>query len=821
MIPVLRGAKINIHAMRPGLVPGWLSTLNAQGANFPVVKAVDDLDWLIDVSNTYPNVTTIGRLTSQYEGCQGVGEPNANLEQMATQLIGVIADKIAGKPALKAAVKFWEVCNEPDPPGTIGYSRLAELMKLCMVKAQALGIKLGIFAVNNGTPEWREMVAMVATGVFEVAKQGGHIMTVHEGVFGDDPIDKWWGGTIPDAPNVPGAGALCFRYRFLYSLLVPLDQVVPLVVTEFYAGGPYSNGQSVLSRIGWYDEKAKEDWYHLGVCPFTVSPTAGWGGQNYEPAYPTLIDYMVQIKNRQNAAPDTVPPTPEPPPSDTNMVVIESPVGTGNLRREPSIVAQLVGNAPNGTEFELVEQLPDWYGIKVYVSKTVARLVDDAPIPPTPGLFRATAWPTPTLRTTQWFAANPQNYAQFGLPGHDGQDGRALTGEPIYAMAGGTVYLAGSSQDSPNYGVQVRIDHGNGHKTVYAHLQAVRVTVGQTVTAGQLIGTADSTGNSTSSHWHGTYKRDGLTYTDPAGNVWPRNLHDPWLVLEPLYLEYLSRAGIAGFLWANSTIEHPHFGWGFGITNLNLRQEGWTDSPILGLVQAGVPFRITGPKTAGGYYPAVALLGDRVPGTPPVPEPGNIYDLLDYMRGDGRQYELQYTWGGGGTHPCQTRRNGNIFYNVKGGGEYEECYADDKYIYRGIDTSESPERFYTQNTGNVYGAMWAKRRMAIGETVTKSPLVIHFWKANCQERLRGQPTDRLTLVRHYDSFRFDSGITLSDVLYLEWNQGEGYLYAKNYGLVGFSFSGGKSYISEIHQGRPDLERREIPCFRPGSRYYMP
>lgn len=207
--------------------------------------------------------------------------------------------------------------------------------------------------------------------------------------------------------------------------------------------------------------------------------------------------------------------------------------------------------------------------------------------------------------------------------------------------------------------------------------------------------------------------------------------------------------------------------------------------------------------------------------SPPVPPPGNTYDLLDYMRGDGRQYELQYTWDGGGTHPCQTQRNNSVFYNVKGGGEYEECYYDEKYIYRGIDTSEAPDKYYTQNTGNIYGAMWAKRRMAIGEAVTKSPLIIHCWKDGCRERLRGQPTDRLTLVRHYDSFRFDSGITLDDVVYLEWNQGEGYFYARSFGLVGFTFSGGKSYISEIYHDRPDLQRQSIPCFQPGSRYYAP
>lgn len=203
----------------------------------------------------------------------------------------------------------------------------------------------------------------------------------------------------------------------------------------------------------------------------------------------------------------------------------------------------------------------------------------------------------------------------------------------------------------------------------------------------------------------------------------------------------------------------------------------------------------------------------------PMPEPAAI-DLLPYLRGDGRQYELQYTWNGGGTHPCQTQHAAeNTFYIVKGGGEYEMLYYDENYIYRGEDTSEAPDKFYVQTTNGQYGAMWCKRRMAIGETVTKRPLVIHYWKDGCKERLRGQPTDNLTLKAHYPSMTFPSGITVQDVIRLEWAAGEAYLFARGHGLVGFEFAGGKSYISEIHQGRPDLERKVLACFKPGERYY--
>jgi hypothetical protein len=124
----------------------------------------------------------------------------------------LVLNKIAVSPELQGGrvVDYWEIVNEPAPPGVAGYRRLAELMKLCMEKAERHGLKLGIFAFNAGTPEWAEMQAMVETGVFGRARQGGHILTLHEGVFYDWPIDQWWGHQIPGSPVVEGAGALCF-----------------------------------------------------------------------------------------------------------------------------------------------------------------------------------------------------------------------------------------------------------------------------------------------------------------------------------------------------------------------------------------------------------------------------------------------------------------------------------------------------------------------------------------------------------------------------------------------------------------------------------
>ena len=82
---------------------------------------------------------------------------------------------------------------------------------------------------------------------------------------------------------------------------------------------------------------------------------------------------------------------------------------------------------------------------------------------------------------------------------HTGLDIAASTGTPIKVIADGTVTCA-SYQGS--YGKLVKIDHGNGLETWYGHTSKIYVSVGQKVTAGDVIATVGSTGNSTGPHLH-------------------------------------------------------------------------------------------------------------------------------------------------------------------------------------------------------------------------------------------------------------------------------------------------------------------------------
>ena len=82
---------------------------------------------------------------------------------------------------------------------------------------------------------------------------------------------------------------------------------------------------------------------------------------------------------------------------------------------------------------------------------------------------------------------------------HTGVDLAAGQGTPIYAIASGTVTAAGYSDA---YGYNVTLAHGNGYGSMYAHMTNYTVSVGQSVSQGQVIGYVGSTGWSTGPHLH-------------------------------------------------------------------------------------------------------------------------------------------------------------------------------------------------------------------------------------------------------------------------------------------------------------------------------
>jgi LysM repeat protein len=89
-----------------------------------------------------------------------------------------------------------------------------------------------------------------------------------------------------------------------------------------------------------------------------------------------------------------------------------------------------------------------------------------------------------------------------GIHGWNGIDLGAPTGTPIYAAAGGTVIVSKSGGWNGGYGSYVVIDHNNGTQTLYAHMSTDGVSVGQSVSKGEHIGSVGRTGEATGSHLH-------------------------------------------------------------------------------------------------------------------------------------------------------------------------------------------------------------------------------------------------------------------------------------------------------------------------------
>lgn len=82
---------------------------------------------------------------------------------------------------------------------------------------------------------------------------------------------------------------------------------------------------------------------------------------------------------------------------------------------------------------------------------------------------------------------------------HTGLDIAAKIGTPIKVIAKGTVTFAAQSG---SYGNLVKVDHGNGLETWYAHTSKMYVKPGQEVKAGDVIAAVGNTGNSTGPHLH-------------------------------------------------------------------------------------------------------------------------------------------------------------------------------------------------------------------------------------------------------------------------------------------------------------------------------
>jgi murein DD-endopeptidase MepM/ murein hydrolase activator NlpD len=96
---------------------------------------------------------------------------------------------------------------------------------------------------------------------------------------------------------------------------------------------------------------------------------------------------------------------------------------------------------------------------------------------------------------------------------HEGIDIAVPTGTPIRAAASGSVAIAGVEGGYGNY---TCVEHGGGLSTCYAHQERILVSVGQSVSQGQIIGITDCTGHCFGPHVHFEVRVNGQA-VDPMG----------------------------------------------------------------------------------------------------------------------------------------------------------------------------------------------------------------------------------------------------------------------------------------------------------------
>jgi murein DD-endopeptidase MepM/ murein hydrolase activator NlpD len=123
----------------------------------------------------------------------------------------------------------------------------------------------------------------------------------------------------------------------------------------------------------------------------------------------------------------------------------------------------------------------------------------------------------PVSGTASGFFGSGRTYnGQANHAWHRGYDLAAPVGTPIHAPADGVVTLARHTVLTGNL---VMLDHGYGFSTLYAHMKALEVKVGQKVKQGQVIGHIGLTGRTTGPHLH-------------WGLYWDNVVLDPHLLIE-------------------------------------------------------------------------------------------------------------------------------------------------------------------------------------------------------------------------------------------------------------------------------------------------
>lgn len=389
--------------------------------------------------------------------------------------------------------------NEPDVHNAAEEAIVFQYTKIFLETLTAAGVRglalnLSVGWPRNGFPEDTPPIWDSFLPLEPIILKGNHFLCVHEYWY---PVvtDKWgwYGNRISKCP-----------------------MTVPVVIGE--AG--YTRQLANLPQPwGWIgnksaDEYSDELWkYHdtvdqniFAICPFTSGfASSEWASKDILQCASQMIarkrDYTwPAVWPVPKGPPVVTPPVPpDPTPEAWQIGDIIKALTTVNIRQAPGYGGLVVGRLTSGEQAEIVGGPVTANGLVWWQTAAgwMAQSVDGTPL--LAKTFRLRYPFDGVYRVTQNYGENPADYARFGLKGHNGIDFGTPTGTRILAAAPGVVRE--SLNDPYGFGLYVKLAHAWG-ETIYAHFREQVVTEGQLVTAGQLLGYADSTGNSTGAHLH-------------------------------------------------------------------------------------------------------------------------------------------------------------------------------------------------------------------------------------------------------------------------------------------------------------------------------
>ena len=499
-----------------------------------IALAADEGGALVEAKQRSNNHTiTIFRDTTVYREAPGdINNPPGTYAQMASYWYPQLKIKWQQNPA-----DYYTITNEQGGNDAQSIRNLIAYEREIMKLANADGFKVCVLNLASGSPGdlnlWKELCVPF---IVEVG-QDGNIYGRHAYSIGHKEIVPTDGNT-----SRPFTEA---------EHLISIGATTGLAITElgFDGGYGYVGDWLFSTQAAAYDELMWKQENIIGACLWLLGYKSQFLNPNWETATPELAAWMFEHPTKkweQGQAPSSsieeciwraskeaqVMTTNSDAALQKAIYAIEYiPVGseawiTCGDTQYAIQPAEHLGGLPRKVA---VAEVGKWDNIWFQEEGDVP-----SNPPPAPISFKVTHWPTEYKVITQRFGVNPQNYTQFGLPGHDGLDIRAPLYSKIFAVAAGTVFYASDripgSNAASNYGWHVRINHADGFETIYAHLanDSFLARYGQSVVAGQRIGTSGNTGNSTAAHLHFGMKKP------PGDYGWPYNLINPEPYILPL-----------------------------------------------------------------------------------------------------------------------------------------------------------------------------------------------------------------------------------------------------------------------------------------------